>query len=524
MKIILTTFLGVLFTLCFAPYHYFILGFFSFTGLFLILDSLKTSRQVFWHGFFFAFAHHVTGLYWISYSMLVEADKFAWMIPFSASLIPAYLALYAGFACYLTYKLNFKPIPKIIFFTSLWVLAEYARGTLLTGFPWNLAGYTAISQIALAQFASIFGVYGLSAVVIFLFLSPYLAIKHLEKHKDLPPVYKYPLALYLLAPAMIFYCAISEWGEIRLFENSEKFENTSIRIVQPNIPQKEKFDPSRVTDQLFKYYRLSLADSKLEDFEPDLIIWPEAATPLNIDANKMFLEEVTNVIPYDSFLILGSVRFEGSEFNQQVYNAVEFIDSEGTVLGEHYDKHHLVPFGEYVPLRQYLPGVERIANGIGDFDRGDGPKTIELPNFESFAPTICYEIIFPGEVVDRTSEVKPKWILTITNDAWFGDTSGPYQHLDIARMRAIEEGLPVIRSANTGISAVIDSTGRVLNYISLNTEGIIDTKLPQTTAFETYYSFYGNRTILIFCLALTILLPLLRCISKALSKDQPRIS
>jgi apolipoprotein N-acyltransferase len=518
MKIFLTIILGIMLTLCFAPYYYFGLGFISFSGMLLLLDEVGGGKKHFWYGWLFGFAHHVTGLYWISYSMLVEPDKFAWMIPFSVTILPAYLATFIGFVFWVTYRLRLRRVTKVMFLAGAWVVAEMLRSWLFTGFAWNLLGYVFMSKLAIAQAASYISVYGLSLIAVMIFSAPYVAIRYVKKNQSMKPLYRYSICLYYLFPAMLLLIFLSNWGTDRIRQNSNRFEKTKIRIVQPNIPQKEKFDPLRVGDQLFKYYTLTLQAGKTADYVPDLIVWPEAATPLNLDDDKPFLAEVADVIPYSSYLILGSIRHEGWILNHKVFNSVQVIDSEGNLERTYYDKAHLVPFGEYVPLRSYLPFVEKIANGIGDFDKGTGPKTLKLHNSSAFTPLICYEIIFPGQIKSNYETQKPEWILNITNDAWFGNSSGPYQHLDAVRMRAIEEGMPVIRSANTGISAVVDDVGRILDFVKLNHGGVIDTKLPSKTINETFYSRYGNQVPLILAGGLIILSVTLRYLSKALSK------
>lgn len=522
MNSIILIILGVLYTLCFAPYYYIGFAVLGFTGFLLVLDKAKTGKKAFYYGWLFAFAHHITGIYWVSYSMLVEPDKFAWMIPFSATALPAYLALYVGLAAYLTYKLKFKFIDKVIFFAVAWVAAEIARGYVFTGFPWNLTGYALLSQLTLAQGASYIGVYGLSLVSVLVFSSPYLTIKF-YKNSKLPKVYKACISNLFAMPALLIFIFAMHWGANKIISNPTNFDKTKIRIVQPNIPQKEKFDLLRIGDHLFKYYRLTLQDPKTPDFVPDLIIWPEAATPLNLSAEENFMNEVAEIIPYSAFLILGSVRQEGWIVNQKIFNSVQFIDSEGNLLRNAYDKFHLVPFGEYVPYRNFLPGVEKIAKGIGDFNKGDGPKTMKLENSPPFSPLICYEILFSGNVVGNKSAQQPEWILNVTNDAWFGTTSGPYQHLDVVRMRAIEQGLPVVRSANTGISAVIDANGKILNFIKLNEEGILDVSLPKPIKNKTYFSENKNETVYKLLIGLFILSLFLKYISKALSKGQHQI-
>ncbi len=520
MKILLTIILGGLFTLCFAPFHQFEVGFISLTGLLLVLDRVIAPKNIFWYGWLFGFIHHVTGLYWISYSMLVEADKYAWMIPFSASILPAYLAIYIGLACWLTYRLRFKIITKMLFFASIWTLMEIARGYLLTGFPWNLAGYTFLADEALSQAGSIGGVYGLSLIAIFLFTTPYLAVSYIKARPEMPFIYKASFSLCYMMPVIFVMVLLHNWGTQRIDNNKDRFQLTKVRIVQPNISQKEKFDSSKVAEQLFKFYNLSLQESILPSFAPDLIVWPEASTTMNLEDDKEFLAEVTNVIPYSSYLILGGIRYEGWMLNTKVYNSVEFISSDGVLQRMHYDKTHLVPFGEYVPFRNLLPGVDKLAQGIGDFNIGTGAKTLKLPNAGAFSPLICYEVIFPDQVVDRTSMTRPEWILNVTNDAWFGTSTGPYQHLDAVRMRAIEEGLPVIRSANTGISAVVDGLGRILQSAALNQDAILDTRLPAKLEEPTYFSQYGNFLPFIVCLSVAFISLLLKCISIILLRGQ----
>lgn len=498
MKIILTVILAVLFTLCFAPYHQFELGFISISGLLLILDKLSSNKKVFWYGVLFGFVHHITGLYWISYSMLVEPDKFAWMIPFAISIIPFYLSLYIGFVCWLTYKFRLNFILKTVFFSAAWTLAEIARGYALTGFPWNLVGYSFLFNENISQLGSIIGVYGLSLCAMLFFTSPYLAIYYIFKSK-FSFTYRTCFSLYFIMPTILVLTLLYNWGGERIAANKDKFAKTKIRIVQPNIAQADKFNPDLKEEQLFKYYTLSLKESKLLDFVPNLVIWPEVATQINVAEDKEFLREIADIIPTGAYLILGTIRQEGWVLHSKFFNSVQLVNSEGTLQKIHYDKFHLVPFGEYVPLREFLPGIEKIAKGVGDFDKGNSPKTLKISNFPPFSPLICYEIIFPGEVIDKDS--KPEWILNLTNDAWFGNSSGPQQHLDTVRMRAIEEGLPVIRSANTGISAVVDGYGRVLESLKLEKMGVIDSKLPIKLE-KTYFSQVGN----IFVIKISLIL------------------
>lgn len=487
----LSIILGVLFTYCFTPHYITWLGFISFTGLLLLIDKAETPRKALLYGFMFGFGHHVTGLYWVSNSLLVEPDKFAWLIPFAVSLIPAYLSIYIAVVCWLTKKLKYNGIAKIFFFSGMWVMAEIIRGNAFTGFPWNLSGYVFFSSIEISQAASIIGVYGMSLLAIFLFCSPYAILNMIiSSLKGNFKLYRVGYSIFFLMPISIVFIGISYWGHERISGNKGTQESVDIRIVQPNIPQREKSDRLRAGEHLFNYYSLSLQESKIDDFVPDLIIWPEAAIPYNLKTANLMLGELKDIIPYSSYLILGSVRQENIGKDRKFYNSIEIVNSQGELLDMHYDKYHLVPFGEYVPLREFLPGIEKI-HGSEDFSTGDGASVLKLDNAPPFSPVICYEIIFPSKVVSKNSKTPAKWILNLTNDGWFGISKGPYQHLDSARGRAIEEGIPVVRAANTGISAVIDSLGRVIEKIELNERGIIDAKLPSALHFKTFFSRLG---------------------------------
>jgi len=487
MYAIISIILGVIFTYCFAPHHQIWLGFISISGLLICLDRAKTTKKAALYGFLFGFGHHVTALYWISYSLLVDADKFAWLIPFAVSLIPAYLSLYIAAICWLTKKLKYKGVAKIMFFCGAWVMAEIIRGHAFTGFPWNLAGYTFLKSLPLSQIASVIGFYGTSLLAILLFSSPF-AVYYAATSGD---IRKIGFSIKYLLPISMVFISISYWGDKRIMENKGKEEAVNIRIIQPNISQKDKFDPLRAGQNIYKYYSLTLEDSPIEGFVPDIIIWPEAATPYNLSKESEMRDELRDIIPYSSYLALGSVRTEGEGENKKFYNSIEFINSEGELEDVYYNKHHLVPFGEYMPLRRFLPGIEKLTHGTNDFSEGVGPQTLKIGDKPTFSPLICYEVIFPTKVVNKDEKNRPKWMLNVTNDAWFGTSKGPYQHLDISKARAIEEGIPMVRAANTGISAVIDSLGFVLGKVDLNKEGKVDIKLPASLHFYTFFSRFG---------------------------------
>ncbi|MCA8929448.1 MAG: apolipoprotein N-acyltransferase, partial [Alphaproteobacteria bacterium] len=266
-----------------------------------------------------------------------------------------------------------------------------------------------------------------------------------------------------------------------------------LRLVQPDIPQREKWR----TDLRAAHFRKHLALSEgAAAAGVTQIIWPEAATPFLLLETPDALRAAATVVPPGGALITGTPRrIDATHYG----NAVVALDDRGRPVAV-YDKHHLVPFGEYVPLREWLP-LERLAQGRGDFTPGPGAQTLVVPGAPSLSPLVCYEAIFPGAATDASD--RPGWLLNVTNDAWFGASAGPHQHLAIARLRAIEEGLPMVRVANTGISAIIDPYGRILAHLPLDTEGVIDAALPTAIALPLY-AVIGDGGAIVLALALVL--------------------
>jgi apolipoprotein N-acyltransferase len=229
---------------------------------------------------------------------------------------------------------------------------------------------------------------------------------------------------------------------------------------------------------------LELARTPTPDM-PNVVIWPETAVPFVLDAEGEVRDVMAWATPPGGITISGAL---GSDDQQRIYNSVLALDSKGAVIAR-FDKFHLVPFGEYVPLRKWIPlkGIAEV--GGGDFGSGPGPRTVSIPGLPPASPLVCYEVIFPDQVVDRS--LRPGWLLNVTNDGWFGHTAGPHQHLAIARVRAVEQGLPLARAANTGISAVVDPYGRIVNALPLGAMGVVDANLPAALP-PTVYGRLGN--------------------------------
>ena len=462
---------GVAAALAMAPSYALPLLFVGFSILVLLLDgaanSAKPKKTAFVTGWFFGFGYFLAGVYWMAFSFFVQADQFAWMAPFAVTGLPAFLALFSGTACAVSVAVWSDRWSRVIAFAGIWAAFEYLRGHILTGLPWNLTGQAFAGFPILAQSAAWYGAYGLSLIAI---VAAMLPASTLNRDTD---VFRGALA------AIITMVVIATIGAVRLavilpIEGDVAY----VRIVQPNIPQREKIDPEFWGRNFYRQLELSKGSAPSQGRV--FIIWPENGAPLLNEAQSA-LNVLTEELPENSVLLAGAVRRERNDNGaDRFFNSLMVVPQtpDGRRAVAAYDKHHLVPFGEYLPffdLLQALGLAQLTPYGDAGFQAGEGPRVLNAGG-PSFAPLICYEVIFPGALYPRGE--RPDWLLTVTNDAWFGDTSGPRQHLDMARLRAIESGLPMARSANTGISALIDAHGRVLERVPLYKEGRIEARLP----------------------------------------------
>jgi apolipoprotein N-acyltransferase len=298
----------------------------------------------------------------------------------------------------------------------------------------------------------------------------------------------------MILPALSLMIVGVLWssGALRL-ANAEtgNVPGVTLRIVQPNIAQALKWHPDYRDGHFATFLRLSSAPSERPITH---IIWPETAIPFIVSADNARRRVMASVIKNDGLLLTGAVRTSprGTQ-PYQLWNSFHAIDKNAEIVAT-YDKFHLVPFGEYVPFRRWL-GFTKLTAGRTDFSAGTGPKTIRISGLPPFTPLICYEIIFPDKVTETNSSAR--WLLNVTNDAWFGTSSGPYQHFAMARLRSVEQGLPLVRAANTGISAVTDAYGRVAGRLGLNEQGVVDTGLPKSILGNTLFSFFGSWPIVL---------------------------
>ena len=494
---------GAFATLALAPFHAAPVYLISFTVLVWLLDRAKGLRAAAATGWWFGFGFFLCGLYWVGFALMVDAEAFAHFIPAAMLLLPGGLALFTAAATALA-KLGWRGphIGRIFLLALGWSLSEWVRGHIFTGFPWNLAGYAWSSDfplwLGMAQSAALTGIYGLGLLSVLLAgLPALLAYGNLRN----------PWVSIPLAGGAAMLLAMASFGVWRLSQPGPgEVAGVRLRIVQPNIPQAAKWLPEQRGAIFRKLVELSETPAPIP---PTHILWPEAATPFLLLQSGTALERMGVLAGPAGAVITGAPRLgEGPVADDTpVYNSVLVVKGGGAV-GDIYDKAHLVPFGEYLPFPEIFAaiGFRKLTVDLGSFASGPGPQTLRAPGLPPFSPLICYEAIFPAGAVN--SEDRPAWLLNVTNDAWFGDTSGPAQHFAQARMRAIEQGLPLVRAANTGISGVIDAYGRQLKGLALNRQGIIDAPLPQSAAPPPYGRFgdWLYATMLFFLGAAYILL------------------
>ncbi len=448
----------------------------------------KSALTGFSLGWLFGFGYFLSGLWWIGSAFLVEADQFAWLMPFALIAMPAGLALFTGLGCAVAGVLWTDHRLRILLLAAVMTLADWLKGTVLTGFPWNSFGYAFSDTLAIAQSASFAGLYGLSFMVWALCASPALLA-------DSRPLKQ---RLTGLAAAGAVLITLIGYGSWRLSETETEYADLDIRIIQPAINQKDKWRPE-LRDEIFQTY-LDMTEAPLGGSArvgvPRLIVWPESSVPFLLTREPGALVRISAALGRNSELAVGAVRTETGENGPLYFNSIYLIDSDGAVAGL-YDKVRLVPFGEYVPFKSVLDriGVGNLAGPGGGFQSGYLRRPITALNTFMFLPLICYEAIFPSIPTKDSPEVG--FLLNVTNDAWFGRTPGPYQHFAQARLRAIETGLPMVRAANTGVSGIVDGVGRVVSKLPVFERGVIDGRLPKPVKETFYRTFHDAPALLI---------------------------
>ncbi len=496
---------GALSALAMAPFNAWPVLFLTFSTLVWLIDGSGSGR---WGGvaaaaatgWWFGFGYFLAGLYWIGYAFLVDAPTFGWLLPIAVIGLPAGLALFTAFGVALARILWTRGAPRILALAVALTAAEWLRGHVLTGFPWNAFGYALTGPLALAQGAAIVGLWGLTFIAVAVFASPAALTD------DRAETRRAWLPLALGAAVLI---GLGGFGALRLARTPTRLvEGVHLRIMQPNLQQDAKFNYSAKQDVMNRYIALSDRASgprSLGVRDATHLIWPESAFPFFLTREPDALAQITKLLRGGTVLITGAARpaEPANPAAPGAYNSIYVIDHDGSIVAV-YDKVHLVPFGEYLPFRHFFEnlGLQQLVELPGGFLAGDRRRLIAVPGAPPALPLICYEIIFPGDVVPAGA--RPGWIVNVTNDGWFGISTGPYQHFQQARVRAIEEGLPLARAANTGISAVVDPLGRIITSLPLGSEGVIDSPLPRPIAAPIYARFGDVPAAIIVAVALLI--------------------
>lgn len=479
---------GAMGALAFAPLFIFPAMLLALSGIWFFLNRALEQRatfwQIFWLGWWFGLGHFTAGLYWIAHALTVDLAAFGWLIPFALLGIPTILGIFTGVSFMLLKLWPYDNMSRAFAFAGIWVGIEWLRGYLFTGFPWNLLGYIWAFSPEMVQTVSLYGVYGLSLLTVLLGISlNYIIGKEFFERNVV-------LSIYLIA--VLGWV----WGKVRL-DHPDLLPSPpiGIRVVQPNIPQSLKWDPAQKEENFKELLTLTARPSHLP---LKGVIWPETAVPFFLEQEDFRRLAISHVIPQGGLLFTGALRRTPPGVEPlKIWNSLLVLDDQGKIVAQ-YDKSHLVPFGEYIPLRDLSDrlfgkgSIKKITAGIMDFTPGPGPETIPLPmEFPSFAGLVCYEVIFPRAVINPT-QARPGWMINVTNDGWYGHTSGPYQHLEMARFRAVEEGVPLVRAANSGISAVFDGYGRNLGSLGLGKKGVLDVYLPAPTRLAPPYARWGD--------------------------------
>jgi apolipoprotein N-acyltransferase len=444
---------GAVSALALPPVHALPVLLLALPALLRLVGTAATWRGARALGLAFGWGHHAAGVYWVTHALFTDIAKWWWLVPLAA---PGLALPLAGFAALPVLAAFFTPPGwrRVAVFSGAWVLAEMLRGWAFTGFPWNLLGSAWAFHALPLQPAAVIGVHGLSLLTVALACLPLLR-------------WRWRLGGVAV---LVLWIGFGAW---RLLQPEPEAQPLRVALVQGNVAQEVKWAEDQRLP-IFRRYLDLTAEALARETGPVAVVWPETASPFLLADDAAARRLAAEALRPGALLLAGSMRGEWRADGRlaRVFNSLVAVDDAGAVLGV-YDKHHLVPFGEYMPLGGLLP-IRMVVGGM-DFSAGPGPATLVLPGLPAFSPLICYEVIFPGRVAARP---RPAWLLNVTNDAWFGISAGPYQHLASARLRAVEEGLPLFRAAQTGISVAYDSRGRELARLGLGEIGTISVHLP----------------------------------------------
>lgn len=447
-------------------------------------------RNAFGIGWWWGFGYFVAGLWWLGAAFLVEPDDFAWALPLGVVALPAGLAIFPALGFALA-RLFWAPgVSRILMLAAALGCSEWLRGHILTGFPWIPYGMALGDHLVFAQFAALGGLYSLNVLAIAIFAAPALLADFRSPEKKAAGArFSVPAGLVV---AVLAFGGLAAFGSLRLTAGHPGALPVKVRVMQPNLSQDVKYNPETRGAVLDRYLALSdrstgPGHTGLSDV--NLLVWPESAFPFVLSREPVALAKIGTALPNGTVLVTGAARIDEAALRNgqhaQFFNSIQVLSRGGLIL-DTYDKVHLVPFGEYLPFAAFFDRLHlrQFVDVPGGFEAGSLHTILTLPGLPLAVPLICYEAIFPEEVAAavKIGASRPGLLINVTNDAWFGRTFGPYQHLEQARLRSIEEGLPMVRAANTGISAIIDPYGRIEARLGLGEEGIIDGTLSQPIA------------------------------------------
>lgn len=482
---------GAAAALALPPWGYTFLAPIGFAGLGLWLEQpdLRLWRGAFMIGLVFGFGYFVMALQWIGNAFYVDAAATLWMMPFAVGGLALFLSLYWGAAAAVAHLVPRRILPRWVAQAMTLACAEWLRGHLLTGFPWAAPGLMVDGLGPVAQLASITGMTGLTLLVLLWGLAPLAVVMEWRAHRraDVLAV----VVLLLLPVAWLM-------GTLRLAQAPAVSDSgPTVRLVQPNISQSEKWrdeNSSAIFDTLLRLTSSGPA--------ADLTVWPESSVPFFLDESDGARERIAAAIGAQGHLLAGAVRRSAGPPGQEPYfTSVMHVDGSGAVLWA-YDKWRLVPGGEFLPYDALFSrlGFRKVVSLPESFTAGDGPHSFDVPGVGAVGPSICYEAIFPDRLVGQQ---RPDVLVNVTNDGWFGLSAGPHQHLAQARLRAIEQGLPLLRAANTGISAIVDPFGRIVARSPLGVETRVTGTIPAPLA-PPIYAIWGDWMLLLLLAICTV--------------------
>jgi apolipoprotein N-acyltransferase len=482
---------GLLLAFAFPKFNLEFLAWFALVPLLFAIYS-GNARRALKLGFVTGLVFYFITLSWVINTLVNYGNiptVMSWLI---LSLLVAYLSLYVGLFSYLVNRFS-KSHPVNIFLLApvTWTALEYLRSThSIYGFSWQGLGYSQFQSLPVIQMASITGVYGITALIVLVNAGLFVLIH--------PAFEKYPawktFRKRISVATLLFLALCVGYGEW-ILKREPVYSTPPVRvgIIQGNIPQKMKWDPAYRNEVLGRYRNLTL---KAAVFKPDLMVWPEAVTPFFFARDFAGTQYVVDTVRLaQTPIVFGSPALKESEpalgknIPPQLYNSAYFLSEHGVILGR-YDKIHLVPFGEFVPFRSILFFIDKMVANIGDFERGKEAKVFQLGN-HGFAVSICFEIIFP-DLVRQPVKQGAGYLVNITNDAWFGKSAASYQHMSMVAMRAVENRVPIVRAANTGISGTVDAYGRIVDATEIFEEDWLIAKIHPQSAEPGFYSTYGD--------------------------------